>query len=782
MDFIDLDSFLETVDLPQPQPALSLPISSNIENLGKRFTSFNSLTKNFLNFDEKETEEEGIEVNNDDLDNYNGENLAEKYANLSLGVIEKESNEDESADVAEEDGVPKSSSLSIRLSRVLNNSLSDSQLRELFINLEEEFPGTAEEIDELIEPGVVGSMARKKLRGRLESSLLDNKSKILKEYQPAVELFKSFEEKLKSLNSLNNLTNEKINKNYESSKSFNVEVKELDRQRKIISLKKSLLVNFGKQFSLNEYEEYVLKSGDINDEFFSTLKKAEQVNENCSILLSVDNTQLGVKVMSKINQLIDKAVERIVTYTNRTLSNLYSLNTKLRTVTLHKCLKYLKGRLNYFNVVVDNFTKSRAKQLVEEFMNQVNGNLELSSGDNFSSYDSPRPIFVASHDPVRFIGDLLAYVHSVVVNESETIISIFTIDDLGGDQEQEEFKDIIGEIVENTLKSLSRPIKSRVEQTISSETKLATIYSIDNLLELYFFMLSKQLKNTSAILASINELVGLTQDKIINTIGNRLATIEASNLAQLELNLDLQPPEWTMEFYSEIIPLIEQSTTDTLLNFPPDSNQKLIKLIVDRPIGIFYHHVESNKLFGNKRDSLIIKENFLDFVISRIMPLAQFNDKVLEISETMDKLTEELTDLQFTNIIKECGIYDLYNVICMICPLTDDFFDVSIYEPITQNKLFTKDKIDEINQIVQEFLPNALIKVQDSLMKVNSPLVVNNVTSESSMRFTKFYKCFNLISEEYLQTLLTWSVMEVATLLGVEEDFLRSEDQLKLES
>ena len=60
-----------------------------------------------------------------------------------------------------------------------------------------------------------------------------------------------------------------------------------------------MLISFKEKFTLNEYEEFVLNSGDLNNEFFTTLARAERINENCSILLSLDNPQLGLKIIAK---------------------------------------------------------------------------------------------------------------------------------------------------------------------------------------------------------------------------------------------------------------------------------------------------------------------------------------------------------------------------------------------------------------------------------------------------------------------------------------------------
>lgn len=762
MDFIDFDTFTKDASgsdndvFPQPQPPLSLPIASNLDQFSKKLSNL-VLPGNILNNDNTKPSNEISEV----------DNVMEKYAKMSIDLIKRETGDVQLEN--EEDSKESSvrTSLSTRLSRVLNDSLSDATIREIFSNLQERFDKESNGyVVDLIELGIVGSMSRKKFKDRIESELIRNQLNILKQYQPIVKQLKQIEVKLNKLNELSVQTNDKINKNFDFSNKLNLEIKDLNDNKRLIGLKKNLLISFKEKFTLNEYEEFVLNSGDLNNEFFTTLARAERINENCSILLSLDNPQLGLKIIAKSNQMINRSIDRIVSYTNKTLGNMYSLSSKSRLATLHQCFKYLQNKLNYFNSIVNTFSESRSKVLVDEFNRQVQGDFEVNGQGRSSSISSDsRPIYMSAHDPVRFVGDLLAYVHSVSVNESETITSIFTM----GDDNDKEFENIIQDVTDKILQSLSRPIKARVEQIVSTETKLSTLVQIFNLVELYNIMFTKQLGKAGNIVETVKQLIKVCQGRIFMIISNRLATIKNKNLTKLDLNLDLQPPEWIIEFYSDILPIVDQITTETILNLSPEENEKFLNLIVNEPIQVFNEHVDHNKVFSEKKDVLIIKSNFLDLILSKTIPVSLLSEKVLEVNEMIDKLTEEITQLELNNMLGQCGLYDYFNIINMICPFSDDFFEVSIYEPIKENKLYTKDSFVQVDEKVQEFFPSAMIEMQQSLLKLNSPIVVNQIIDNSFMQFVKFYCKLDLINKEYLDFSFTWSDMEIATLVGIED-------------
>ncbi|EMG50652.1 hypothetical protein G210_1850 [Candida maltosa Xu316] len=683
MDFIDFDTFAKDTSttqdgvFPQPQPPLSLPITSNLDQFSKKFSSF----KNILTV-EKPNDQSSSPITN--ISSTSENDLMEKYAQLSLNLlkqeeqsINKDTNDQQQQEIVV---VPHGNhnALSTRLSRVLNDPLSDSHIREIFTNLEDRFDKepTGYVLD-LIEPGITGSMTRKRFKGKIESEIVKNQTVVLKSYSPVLKQLKNIEIKLGKLKELSELTNSRISNNFDVSKSLTLEIDALNNGKKMNGLKKGLLVNFKHKFTLNEYEEFILNQGELNDEFFTVLKRAELINENCSILLGLDNPQLGLKIIAKSNSIINRAMDRIVGYTNKTLGNLYSLNSK---------------------------SESRSKEILDDFYKQVQGDGEINGQRRSSSVSNDsRPIFMSAHDPIRYVGDLLAYVHSVSVNESETITSIFTMGEDEKDEQkvENEFHTTIHDVTDKILRALSRPIKARVEQIVSTETKLSTIVQIFNLVELYAIMFTKQLGNTGNLTETIQQLIKVCQDRIFMIISNRLATIKTKNSAKLDLNLDLQPPEWIIEFYSDILPMLDQITTETMLNLSQDENDKFLDLIINQPIQIFNDHVHENKLFTDKKDILIIKSNFLDLILSKIIPVTLLTDKVIEINDMITEMTVKITELELVNILNQCNLYDYYNIINMICPFTDDFFDVSIYDPIKENKLYTRDNFIKIDELVQ---------------------------------------------------------------------------------
>jgi hypothetical protein len=767
MDFIDFDSFQDDSLPKPPQPAMSLPIAANIENLGKRFSSLNTLTRSLLRGGEHA--EAPDDATRDDS-RMRELKLAKKFAAASLEALGHTSAPQPGEADGEglgDSGASADAGLSARLLRVLGNYMSDATTREVFEALEQR----SLRMSELVEPGANGLMARRELRSQVEADIIRAQGVVLREYAPVRRSVAALAAQLDRLNQVLADMTKQLARGDEITAPFVNQVDTLTARRREVVLKKQLLTLFRRRFTLTEYEEHLLASGDISGDFFGALARAEQIHADCLVLLALDNPKLGLAIMAKMNLYTSRLVQRIVEYCNKAFSNLHLLNTKLSLATIQQCLQYLQNQPEQLDDVISGFNSARSKALVDEFLQQINGDLDRSEsvkGGRRRRSLASRHIVLLAHDPVRFIGDVLAYVHAVVVNERETINSIFAPSVLSPQ---------LGlQLIRHTLSALLRPIESRITQIINTESKISTIHAIHNLLDLYVMMFSKQLEDGAVeteasdsepvdLLTTVRALAAAATDKVFSLIRNKLLTVRHSNQAQLEM-ASLQPPEWILEFYANVLPVLDTATTATIMNMPKEQYRELAHLIVDEPIAIFTLH---NALaVPIKLERLMLRANFLDLVLSKIMPITVLGDKVMDIHSQLQATTDELIDLQTHSLFVRCGLIDYVNVVNMICPFDDDF-DVAIYAPIVENKLFTVARLEETYATMKEFLPVVLMEVQQQLIKLNSPVVVNDVVTGSTLALVKFYHRFGIVVEEYLhQRVFVWSDVEVATLLGVD--------------
>ncbi|GEQ71721.1 hypothetical protein JCM33374_g5407 [Metschnikowia sp. JCM 33374] len=746
MDFVAFETFSENDALPSPQPTLSLPLKSNIENLSAKFTNF----KEFKNLLKNNLTEGRVEDNSES-------ELADKYAKLSLQLLEDSSKESPNL---QNDGIisekSRSDALSIRLSRALNPNIGDTRMRELFTILESKIIDNPQ----LIDSGIDGSLARKKLRGEVETDLIKINSSHLSDYARPIRNLKYLGDRLHALEALVSETNSLLIGDSLATSDLRREKAQFMVEKTSINLKKALLVTFRQKFTLNEYEQFLLNSNEINADFFEALKRAEGINESCSVLLALDNPELGNKIMSKTSALINKANEKIITFCSKSLSNTHSFNNKERLSVLHLCLHQLKQKPDQLLVIINAFVQSRSSALLEDFNLQVSGHESM----DLSNIDDSRPVYFSSHDPVRFTTDLLAYVHSSAANESEMISGLL--------KSEEYSSSTSDDVVNKIMVSLTNPIKAKIEEVITVEPKLSILYQIFNVLELYLVMFNKNM-HARILSHSIEEGMELIRQKFKILLSSRLSAIQESNSAKLDLSSDLQPPEWIIEYYSDLLPIIDKMHTSTILGMSREGHEKFLELITDRPIEIFYEHLKSVSDSFNKREKMLFKLNFLDLIVSKIIPLSLLGDKMLEINHTINDLSHHLEEIQFQTLLSDCLLTDHYNVMNMICPVDEEFAEASLYSAVTESRLFQRDNILSLDEKIQSVIPSALLDIQSNLMKLNNPLIVNEIITSSSLRFLRFYKLLREVAQNYVdECSFTWSDYEVATLLGASQNDL----------
>lgn len=812
MDFIDYDTFENDGNssdnvknsLPEPAPPLILPINPDITN---RFKNLSLLKKNFVQSEENKDEasmENDVNVTS---------KTAEKYAKLSIDLL----NTNHNSTISNENQMisdlptttnttndhtnklndhfhskskpsssslssssPSSSVLSNRLSKILNSyDNNDPHLRDALLILQRK---SNLQIEQLTRSDLLGSIARRNFRSEIEGDLLKQHSNVLKEFQPVVTKIETIGTKIHKLNEVQTHLNSFDKLDPELVKK----IEELSNAKKLITLKKSLLMNFKKKFTLNQFEEHVLTNEDISLDFFKVLNKCKKIHSNCSILLTLGNQNLGLKIMEKMTKFLDLSYQRISFFLeNQLLKNLNeeNLSTNKDLKLLKISIFHLSDNVKYFDEIISKLTQQRSKTIIDDFLHQLN---------NADSNDVSRPIVLSAHDPQRYIGDILAYVHSLIVNEVEFVQSLFQ--SIGNNEDNELYQrseleesliqvenfqnvdEIVNDVLGKIITSLSRPLKIRVEQIIRSEKHLDIIQKVFNLLDLFKMMydkiLPKGLENCS-IIEILDSLKQLCVEKIFGLIKEKLDVI-TKNSESVEIDELLLPPDWVRDYLSDVLVIFQEvgmGDEAHVLNLTDDLFNNLTDLLVTKPIEIL--DIQAKSFSNDKRNLKIFKLNSLDLIQTKIITIPQLSIKCDEINNIITNLKNELIEHQYELLLKDSQLSIHQQLITLIFPIdqieTDD--DYAMYQSLIENKLFGKEKLHEIEIKLHDFLPIALIEIQQSVFKISSPTIANDIITESSLKFLNLYNVFYKILKEIYpdEQLLEWNTYDVATLLGVEE-------------
>eukprot|EP00026_Physarum_polycephalum_P002347 Phypoly_transcript_02353.p1 GENE.Phypoly_transcript_02353~~Phypoly_transcript_02353.p1 ORF type:complete len:697 (-),score=97.91 Phypoly_transcript_02353:629-2719(-) len=172
-----------------------------------------------------------------------------------------------------------------------------------------------------------------------------------------------------------------------------------------------ILDAFLTKFQLSEEEQRALQSPKVNEPFLDAIKRMDQIQADCKLLLRSHHYQAGIEIMDSITLQQESAYRKLYRWTRdeiRTMENDAMEPEYDRIIPM--ALKALHKRPVYLAYCLSDVGTYRCKALLKGFINAL-----TIGGPN----GMPRPIEVHAHDPIRYVGDMLAWIHQALASEHE---------------------------------------------------------------------------------------------------------------------------------------------------------------------------------------------------------------------------------------------------------------------------------------------------------------------------------------------------------------------------
>jgi conserved oligomeric Golgi complex subunit 6 len=115
---------------------------------------------------------------------------------------------------------------------------------------------------------------------------------------------------------------------------------------------------------------------------------------------------------------------------------------------------------------------------------------------------------------MRYIGDMLAWIHQAVAAEREFLDALFGVKDarmvgsvrtFRGTEEEE----YVRALLDGAVDKLCGPLKARVLQTIRSQESAIVAYKVANLLQFYLLTMKRTLGEESSLSKALQEYVDI---------------------------------------------------------------------------------------------------------------------------------------------------------------------------------------------------------------------------------------------------------------------------------
>ncbi|ETW02979.1 hypothetical protein, variant [Aphanomyces invadans] len=204
------------------------------------------------------------------------------------------------------------------------------------------------------------------------------------------------------------------------------------------------------------------------------------------------------------------------------------------TRLLPQALRFLRGHAAFYSYCVDAWTQSRRNGLLRRFVKALT--IGGPSG-------IPRPIEIHAHDPVRYSGEMLAWVHQTLVGEAEFVKRMFD-----GDQ----VRDVLG----NVCAALSRPLQVRLHQVVQGPTTtILQLYAVVHVLAYYRAIVSSMVPLESELVVYLVEAHHVAETHFSSQWQSQLDQYQAALKDSLDFSLSAAHP--TLEIAHKVGHLID---------------------------------------------------------------------------------------------------------------------------------------------------------------------------------------------------------------------------------
>lgn len=329
--------------------------------------------------------------------------------------------------------------------------------------------------------------ARRGLRTLLEQQHLQNSRKMVEAFKPTQQKLATIGQAVKALSTSCDSIGSSIQFAKVHTDALLSESERLVQDKMRLAVRREVVGCFLTKFQLSEAEEITLKSGNIDAAFLGALDRLKQIRLDCSALLRTQHQRAGLELMDVMGYFQEAAFERLYRWVQRVVKNIdeHAADTQF----MHAAVTALRERPVLFRHCIEEMGKSRRASIMQKFL------CALTQG---GPGGMPRPIELTAHDPMRYVGDMVAWLHQTLAEEEELLRAVLgdIVEELappptergdeaaGGDGELAP-PSLRQRVLDSAFQAVCRPFRVRVEQTLATQPDGATAYKLANLLEFY---------------------------------------------------------------------------------------------------------------------------------------------------------------------------------------------------------------------------------------------------------------------------------------------------------
>lgn len=297
----------------------------------------------------------------------------------------------------------------------------------------------------------------------------------------------------------------------------------LKQELDVTTQRQEIVSYFLRDYQLSNEEISALKEEELNENFFKALSHVQEIHANCKVLLRTHHQRAGLELMDMMAMYQEGAYERLCRWVQAECRRLGDTDNPEVGELLRTAVCCLKERPVLFKYCAEELANMRHNALFRRFISAL-----TRGGPN----GLPRPIEVHAHDPLRYVGDMLAWLHQALASERELVHALLGLDaavdagptahQLSKNSESEVVKIAdLTFVLDRIFEGVCRPFKVRVEQVLQSQPSLIVSYKLSNQLEFYCYTISDLLGRETSLCNTLWTLKDAAQKTFFDILKSR---------------------------------------------------------------------------------------------------------------------------------------------------------------------------------------------------------------------------------------------------------------------
>ncbi|KAF9913844.1 Golgi transport complex subunit 6 [Lobosporangium transversale] len=611
--------------------------------------------------------------------------------------------------------------LGAKLAKLLSSSLDDPKLRTSLVALSDFY-------------SVNAVNARHNLRGDIERRGTEVNYEFMYELEKVNMQFLELEAEMNAMNSLCQEMQDRLNLANDKTEALLEQTDALREQSKICQVRQTIMEAFLERFTLSESEITILCSTamDVTPSFFNALEHLENIHEDCNALLITEHQRAGLEIMESMRTYRSISYEKLYRWMQNECKNMTRPDgmMEVREVT-KRATQALKQNDHFFKLIMEELVHVRRNAILRAFIDA------LTRG---GPGGTPRPIELHAHDPLRYIGDMLAWIHQTVASEREFLESLLSSEKRNKDRGQIEIKlpkpsplrlaesdmsdtEIIDSLLDKNLEGTARPLKSRVEQVLISQANAIQAFRISNLIKFYSSTIDKAIGSEATLSKTLHDISQSSMQVFYEAIGKQSADL----LRRPETpGADLGPTSAVKEIVLQLKEIMK--SFDTSFVQADEGNQDFAP-ILGAIVDPLFQACEIGAANQNTFNRAIFMMNCLHYVqTALIYPFTKH--KVEELEKQIQEYVDIVVVEQHIVLLKQSGL----------APLIQAMETKDEKVPLSSVPNMDAASISAVLSRLGYFLGSANVDLTSRLSKIVSSRLAKTISTQNLKLFVDAYR------------------------------------------